>query len=149
MFFFLSLAIILIDVLRIRVAYLLKHVHVGSCDRLSFHLWHYPQLSNRVSSQSPSSSIQSKKSPFCSSRYLDQEENVVMEWKAVAMSYAKSWFVLDVVSSIPFEIIDLLGSSSVSAFSVRTKSCDYKYVQYITCSMSLQFSSHNPNYNPS
>jgi len=55
---------------------------------------------------------------FCFSRYLDQEENVVMEWKAVAMNYAKSWFILDVVSSIPFEVIDLLGSSSVSAFSV-------------------------------
>lgn len=49
------------------------------------------------------------------SAYEDSERNVEIRLTRIALSYIRSWFFIDIVSCIPFQMLDLSGADEGSS----------------------------------
>ena len=59
-------------------------------------------LAPRVNRQM-ASPFDKKALDICNARYFDKEGELALDWKRIWKHYLKTWFLLDLISSIPFE----------------------------------------------
>ena len=80
---------------------------------------------------------------MCSSYYKDDSGELVQSRKDILCSYAKSWFLVDLVSSFPFSLLDLLvndGSNYNTTTRLTRLSRLYKLARISRIAKAMKFS---------
>jgi len=81
---------------------------------------------------------------LCSSYYRDDTGELVQNRKEITLAYMRSWFLVDLVSSFPFSLLDVLSSDS-SSYNTTTRltrlSRLYKLARISRIAKAIKFSS--------